>query len=75
MKNNTTYWLWLQHHVPKNRRFSGISYYRSPRRDESPSLVNKGFLQIETGGFATETKNGIDVKETTFITLLRWIVR
>lgn len=45
-----------------------------PDATESPSLVNKGFLQIETGGFYTESEeNGIDVKETTFnTTLLRY---
>jgi len=45
-----------------------------PDATESPSLVHKGFLQIETGGFYTESEeNNIDIKETTFnTTLLRY---
>jgi hypothetical protein len=45
-----------------------------PDATESPSLVRKGYLQIETGGFYTESEdNGLDIKETTFnTTLLRY---
>ncbi|BAO54995.1 transporter [Nonlabens marinus] len=45
-----------------------------PDATESPSLVRRGYLQIETGGFYTESEeNGIDIKETTFnTTLLRY---
>ncbi len=45
-----------------------------PDATESPSIVRKGFLQIETGGFYTESEeNGIDINETTYnTTLLRY---
>lgn len=45
-----------------------------PDATESPSLIRKGYLQVETGGFYTDSEeNGIDVKETTFnTTLLRF---
>ncbi|WP_124979306.1 transporter [Nonlabens xiamenensis] len=45
-----------------------------PDATESPSLVRKGFLQIETGGFYTESgDDDFKVKETTYnTTLLRY---
>jgi hypothetical protein len=45
-----------------------------PDATESPSLVRKGFLQIETGGFYTESgDDDFKIKETTFnTTLLRY---
>ncbi len=45
-----------------------------PDATESPSLVRKGYLQIETGGFYTESEeDGLEIKETTFnTTLLRY---
>jgi hypothetical protein len=45
-----------------------------PDATESPSLVRKNFLQIETGGFYTEdSDNGLTIKELTYnTTLLRY---
>ena len=45
-----------------------------PDATESPSLVRKNFLQIETGGFYTEEDdNGLKTKELTYnTTLLRY---
>ncbi|PRP67887.1 transporter [Nonlabens agnitus] len=45
-----------------------------PDATESPSLVRRGYLQIETGGFYIDSEeNGVDIKETTFnTTLLRY---
>ena len=45
-----------------------------PDATESPSLVRKNFLQIETGGFFTnDEENGVEIRELTYnTTLLRY---